>query len=99
MLAVVSLPGMGRGWCSASELPEAQGSPGVQALPGPRCPALGPPPPHCRRRVRLAFSASPRVSGACGGRESLGAAERVLPPGVFTTCSHTLPTAAIVLPP
>ena len=30
-------------------------------MPGPRCPALGPPPPGCRRRARLA-SASPRVS-------------------------------------
>lgn len=67
MLAVVSSPGMGRGWRSASELPEAQGSPGVQALPGPRCPALGPPPPPCRRRVRPAFSASPRVSRECVG--------------------------------
>ena len=39
-----------------------------------------------------------RGSGPCQGRESLGAAERVLPPpGVFSTCSYTLP-AAIVLP-
>lgn len=39
-----------------------------------------------------------RGSGPCGGRESLGAAECVLPlPGVFSTCSHTLP-AAVVLP-
>lgn len=46
------------------------------------------------------LSKSSCLSGVCAGREGLGVAEGVLPPpGVFTTCSHTLPAAAVVLPP
>lgn len=80
------------GWGEANRhsnrCPEAQGSPGVQALSRPRCPAVGPPLPYWTsgRQVGLfreSIASLERVWLV--GRESQGAAERFLPlAGVFT---------------
>lgn len=74
MLVVVSSPGMGRGWRSASEVPEAQGSPGVQTARA-SVPGAGPTTAPLQEEGQAGLlSKSMCLSGACGGRESLGAA-------------------------
>lgn len=60
-------------------------------------PGAGPTTTRLQEEGQAGLSKSTRLSrgsGPCQGRESLGAAERVLPPpGVFSTCSHTFPAA------